>query len=113
MIPLGDASRKLRSFPIVTILIIALNAMMFYEELTLGDSFVLRYSLIPAHVAQGRDLITVFTAMFMHAGWLHILGNMLFLWVFGPALEDVMGPFKYLIFYLLGGVAATLAQVYV
>jgi len=112
MIPLGDASRKLRSFPIVTLLIIVLNAFMFYEELTLGDAFVQRWALIPAHIAQGRDLITIFTAMFMHAGWLHILGNMLFLWVFGPAMEDVMGPVSYLLFYLLGGVVATLAQVY-
>jgi membrane associated rhomboid family serine protease len=113
MIPLADASRRLRSFPIATLLIIALNAIMFLQELKLGDPFVLRWALIPAHVAAGRDLITVFSAMFMHAGWLHILSNMLFLWVFGPVLEDVMGPVSYLIFYLLSGIAATVAQVLV
>lgn len=112
MIPLGDASRRLRSLPIMTILIIALNAFMFYQELRFGDAFVERWALIPAHIAHGRDLITIFSAMFLHAGWLHILGNMLYLWVFGPALEDVMGPVSYLFFYLLGGVVAMAAQVY-
>src|SRR5690348_9407682 len=106
MIPIGDASRRLRRVPIVTLLIIAANAYMFYLELTQGDAFVLRWAMIPSHIVQGRDLITVFTAMFLHAGWLHILGNMLFLWVFGPALEEVMGPIRYLFFYLLGGIAA-------
>jgi membrane associated rhomboid family serine protease len=59
----------------------------------------------------GHDLITILTAMFMHAGWAHILGNMLFFWVFGPEIEDVMGPLRYLIFYLLGGLVATAAQI--
>lgn len=113
MIPLGDASRRLRRIPIMTLLIIAVNAWMFYQELRLGDPFVERWALVPAQVSHGRDLVTVFSAMFMHEGWLHIGGNMLFLWVFGPALEDVMGPVSYLIFYLLGGIAAFAAQVYV
>src|SRR5262249_31415609 len=58
-------------------------------------------------------LITILTAMFMHAGWEHILGNMLFFWVFAPAIEDVMGPVRFTTFYLLGGVAATFAQIIV
>jgi membrane associated rhomboid family serine protease len=111
MIPLGDASRRPRNFPIVTVLIIVVNALVFLLELNSGDAFMLQWSLIPAHIAAGRDLVTVLSSMFMHAGWLHILGNMLFFWVFGPEIEDVMGPVRFLIFYLLGGVAATAAQV--
>jgi membrane associated rhomboid family serine protease len=111
MIPLGDASRRPRNFPIVTVLIIIVNALVFLLELNNGDAFMLQWSLIPAHLIAGRDLVTVLTSMFMHAGWLHILGNMLFFWVFGPEIEDVMGPVRFLIFYLLGGIAATAAQV--
>jgi membrane associated rhomboid family serine protease len=66
---------------------------------------------VPADIVAGRNWITILTAMFMHAGWMHIIGNLLFFWVFGPEIEDVMGPVRYLGFYLLGGLAATLAQV--
>lgn len=97
----------------MTLLIIAANALMFLLELRYGDPFVRQWAMIPAHISRGRDLITVFTAMFMHGGWLHILSNMVFLWAFGPALEDVMGPIGYLVFYFFSGVAAALAQVYV
>ncbi len=111
MIPLGDASRRPISYPVTTLAIIAANAFIFYLELTGGDAFINRWSLVPAHIMAGRDWITILTSMFMHAGWVHILGNMLFLWVFGPEIEDVMGPVAYLAFYLLGGLAATAAQV--
>jgi membrane associated rhomboid family serine protease len=67
--------------------------------------------VIPVRIEHGHHLITIVTAMFMHAGWLHILGNMVFLWAFGPAIEDAMGRFRYLAFYLVGGVVAMLAQV--
>jgi membrane associated rhomboid family serine protease len=111
MIPIGDASRRPVRFPIATIAIIAINVLVFLGELGSGNAFINRWSEIPAHIVAGRDWITIFTAMFMHAGWLHILGNMLFLWVFGPQIEDVMGPLRYIFFYLLGGVAASLAQI--
>jgi membrane associated rhomboid family serine protease len=111
LIPLSDASRRPTSFPIVTLTIVAINAVVFIVELVYGDSFVTKWSLIPANVSVGRDLITVFTSMFMHASWGHIIGNMVFLWAFGPQIEDEMGPWRYGIFYLLGGVAATAAQV--
>jgi len=111
MIPLGDADRRPLRFPVVTILIIGMNALVFLLELAGGDAFINRWSLVAADVVAGRNWITILTAMFMHAGWVHILGNMLFFWVFGPEIEDVMGPLRYLIFYLLGGLAATFAQV--
>jgi len=113
MIPLGDASRRTISFPIVTLAIIVLNAFMFMLELMGGDSFINHWSLVPAHITAGQDWITILTSMFMHAGWEHILGNMLFFWVFAPEIEDVMGSLPFLIFYLLGGLAATFAQIIV
>ena len=111
MLPLSDASRRHLRFPIATILIIALNALMFLIELGGGDAFINRWSLVPADIVAGHNWITILTSMFMHAGWEHILGNMLFFWVFGPEIEDVMGPLRYIIFYLLGGLVATLAQI--
>jgi membrane associated rhomboid family serine protease len=113
MIPLNDATRRPVHFPIITTTIIAVNFFVFLLELVGGNAFIERWSMVPARIAAGQDWITIFTAMFMHAGWLHILGNMLFFWVFGPEIEDVMGPIRFLIFYLLGGVVAMLAQVYV
>jgi membrane associated rhomboid family serine protease len=95
----------------MTALIIAANAYVFLLELEGGDTFVNRWAVIPVRIEHGRHLITIVTAMFMHAGWLHILGNMVFLWAFGPAIEDTMGRFRYVVFYLLGGVVAMLAQV--
>jgi membrane associated rhomboid family serine protease len=111
VIPLGDASRRARGFAWITALIIAANAYVFLLELEGGDAFVNRWAVIPVRIEHGRHLITVVTAMFMHAGWMHIIGNMVFLWAFGPAIEDALGRFRYLVFYLLGGVIAMLAQV--
>jgi membrane associated rhomboid family serine protease len=95
----------------MTILIIAANAVVFFMELTGGDAFVQHWSLIPANIVAGHDWITILTSMFMHEGWLHIAGNMVFLWAFGPQIEDTMGPFRYLTFYLLSGLVAMLGQV--
>jgi membrane associated rhomboid family serine protease len=111
MFPLGDESRRLRHLPVVTVLIIVLNALMFLVELVGGDAFINQWSLIPADIVAGQGWITILTSMFMHAGWAHILGNMIFFWAFGPEIEDVMGPVRFVVFYLLGGLAATAAQV--
>jgi rhomboid family protein len=111
MIPLSDASRQPANFPVVTAAIIVVNAFVFVMELVGGDAFVMKWSLIPANVVAGHHWITILTAMFMHAGWLHIIGNMVFLWAFGPEVEDAMGPLWYLPFYLLSGLAASLAQI--
>jgi membrane associated rhomboid family serine protease len=110
MIPLSDESRQPASFPVITMAIIVANVVVFMMELMGGDAFVMKWSEIPAHITAGHDWITILTAMFMHAGWLHIIGNMVFLWAFGPEMEDAMGALKYLAFYLLSGLAASLAQ---
>ena len=111
MIPLADASRRPAHFPIVTIGIILTNFFVFVLELTGGDAFVLQWSVIPANIIAGHHWITILTAMFLHGSWSHIIGNMVFLWAFGPEIEDAMNPFRYLVFYLLGGLIAMLTQV--
>jgi membrane associated rhomboid family serine protease len=95
----------------VTLSIIIINVIVFILELVNGDAFVAKWSLVPAEISQGHHLVTILTAMFMHASWSHIIGNMVFLWAFGPEIEDSMGPTRYGIFYLLGGIAAAAAQV--
>ena len=111
MIPLSDASRRPLSFPIVTTAIILLNVVFFVFELSSGEEFVKQWSVMPADIVAGRHWITILTAMFMHGSWMHIIGNMVFLWAFGPEMEDAMGPLRYLAFYLLSGLVASLAQI--
>jgi membrane associated rhomboid family serine protease len=111
LIPLGDASRRPASVPIVTAVIILINALVFVLELARGDAFVLQWSAIPAQIVSGQHWITILTAMFMHGSWTHIIGNMIFLWAFSPEIEDAMGRGRYLVFYLAGGLVAMLAQV--
>jgi membrane associated rhomboid family serine protease len=111
LIPLTDASRRPTRLPVVTASIIAINVLMFLLELAGGEAFVQSWSVIPAEIVAGRHWITILTAMFMHGSWSHILGNMIFLWAFGPEVEELMGRPRYAAFYLLGGVVASLAQV--
>jgi len=111
MIPLKDESRRPERVPVITAGIILVNALVFLLELAGGDAFIQQWSVIPADIAGGRHLITLVTAMFMHAGWLHIGGNMVFLWAFGPEIEDAMGRPRYVAFYLLCGLAASVAQI--
>ncbi len=111
MIPLGDATRRPACIPIVTILIILVNCFVFVRELMGGEAFVTAWSAIPAQIVSGHRWITILTAMFMHASWSHIIGNMIFLWAFAPEIEDAMGPGRYLVFYIVGGLVAMMAQV--
>jgi membrane associated rhomboid family serine protease len=111
LIPLGDASRRSPFSAGVTIAIIAVNAWVFFLELAGGNAFVRAFSAIPIRITHGQHAITLLTSMFLHASWMHIIGNMVFLWAFGPAMEDVMGHLGYLVFYLSGGIAAMCAQV--
>jgi membrane associated rhomboid family serine protease len=111
MVPLGDASRRPSRFPVVTAAIILVNVLVFLRELVGGDAFVMQWAAIPAQIVSGHHWITILTAMFMHGSWSHIIGNMIFLWAFSPEIEDAMGPVRYLVFYLSGGLVAMLAQV--
>src|SRR5437773_6071113 len=111
LIPLSDASRRPNRMPVVTASIIAVNVFVFLLELTGGDAFVTKWALIPATIVAARHLVTILTSISMHASWSRILGNLVFLWAFGPEIEDLMDRPRYLVFYLLGGLAATAAQV--
>lgn len=113
MFPIGDDNSTRRTVPVVTYALIALNVLVFFLELNGGEPFIERWSVVPRRLTQnpGGDFITVFTSMFMHGGWLHLLGNMLYLWIFGDNVEDRFGHAKFTLFYLICGIAATIAQV--
>ncbi len=112
MFPIGDDNTARRTAPVVTYALIALNVLFFFVELAGGDAFINAWSFVPTRFLANPagDFVTVFTSMFMHAGWLHIGGNMLYLWIFGDNVEDLFGHARYLVFYLLCGIAATFAQ---
>jgi membrane associated rhomboid family serine protease len=111
LIPLGDASRRPGRTAIITILLIVTNVFVFIQELGGGRHFLLAWSAIPVRLTHGHHAITLVTSMFMHSGWMHIIGNMVYLWAFGPEIEDAMGSFRFLLFYLGGGLVAMFAQV--
>lgn len=112
MMPIGDDNSNIKAIPVVTWVLIAINCLVFLLEIAGGEAFILNWSLIPAHFLQNpiANTPTLFTSMFMHAGFAHLFGNMLYLWIFGDNVEDVLGKVKYLLFYLLSGLAATFAQ---
>jgi membrane associated rhomboid family serine protease len=112
MFPIGDDNTGRQLTPIVTPILIGINVLVFFLELAGGDQFIMNWAFIPARFAAdpAGNAVTILTAMFMHGGWLHLIGNMLFLWIFGDNVEDRLGRSKYLLFYLAAGVAGTLAQ---
>lgn len=115
MFPIRDTIRS-RSFPVINWLFIIANVAVFLYEssLTAGqlNRLVYAYGMVPARVLSGDPLaaVTVFTSMFLHGGWLHLFSNMMALFIFGDNVEDRMGPGRYLIFYVLGGALAGIAQ---
>jgi membrane associated rhomboid family serine protease len=112
MLPIGDDNSSRRTVPLVVYTLIVLNVLVFFLELSGGEAFILKWAFIPirflANPAAG--IVTLFTSMFMHAGWLHLGGNMLYLWIFGDNVEDRLGHVLFTIFYLVCGIAATFAQ---
>lgn len=137
VLPLGDDDTQRRLTPYVVYGLIALNVIVWLIQLSAGQSFTNGYAAIPYEITHGTDLtgtrtiqvggqafpvpqapgpspiyLTLLTAMFMHGGWLHILGNMLYLWIFGDQIEDLLGHVRFLGFYLACGIAASLAQIF-
>jgi membrane associated rhomboid family serine protease len=112
MIPIGDDDSARRTLPVVTYALIALNILFFFVELSGGDAFVGTWALVPSRFMADPlgGVLTLFTSMFMHAGWVHLGGNMLYLWIFGDNVEDRFGHLTFTIFDLLCGLAATFAQ---
>jgi membrane associated rhomboid family serine protease len=123
VLPLGDDNTGRVLFPAVTIALIAVNIVVFLIEISQGtriEGFFQTWAVVPAEYSARTDLpptqpfpfwATIFTSMFMHGGWMHLIGNMLYLWIFGDNVEDAMGRGRYLVFYVLCGVAASLAQI--
>jgi len=112
MFPIGDDNSARRTVPVVTYVLIALNVIFFFLELSGGEPFIEKWAFVPSRFLANPvgDSVTIFTSMFMHAGWVHLGGNMLYLWIFGDNVEDRFGSVKFVIFYLLCGIAATFAQ---
>lgn len=121
MFPFKDSIPTER-FPVVTIVLIIINSLVFLHEVSLGagiDAFLYEYGMIPFEITHGVSLVprefpvylTLVTSMFLHAGWLHVGGNMLFLWIFGNNVEDSMGRLRFVAFYLTCGLAAGMAQI--
>jgi membrane associated rhomboid family serine protease len=115
MFPLRDSTPR-NSFPIINYTLIFINILVFFYQLVQPslDGFVYKYAFIPAefHPANIASYYYIFTSLFLHGGFLHLISNVWFLHIFGDNVEDVLGHFQYLIFYLLAGVAATLLQYY-
>jgi membrane associated rhomboid family serine protease len=112
MLPIGDDDSARRIVPLVTYALIALNVLFFFVELSGGDAFIEKWAFVPSRFLANpvADFPTLFTSMFMHTGWVHLGGNMLYLWIFGDNVEDRFGHIKFAIFYLLCGLAATFSQ---
>ena len=122
MIPLKDRNPR-RLFPIVTIFLIAVNIFVFFYDLSLGiklERFIFYFSVTPSAIHQVLHsnifrpfvFITLITSLFLHGGWLHLGGNMLYLWIFGDNVEDKLGHFRFLVFYLICGIAASALHIY-
>ena len=122
MIPLKDMTPR-RSFPVITLLVIAVNVAVFVHQITLppraADAFIMTYALVPSkislalagrHYTLAQALLPLFTCMFLHGGWLHIIGNMWFLWIFGGNVENRLGAIPYLFFYLFCGIVSGITQ---
>lgn len=114
--PIGDDQVKGGHFPLFSYTFIALNVAVFLYQASLdaaaANHFVVTYGSIPAEILRGEDTFTLFTSMFLHGSWMHLLGNMLFLWIFADNIEATIGSSRFLVFYLLGGLAAHAGHIY-
>ncbi len=113
--PIGDDNINGGYKPYVAYTFLAINVMIFLYQITLGpvgiDSFLNTFGGIPAEITTGVDTYTLITSMFLHGGWMHIIGNMIFLWIFADNIEAIIGNIPFLIFYVIGGLAASAAHI--
>ena len=113
--PIGDDQVRGGAFPLVSYAFIAFNVLVFFYQISLGpdiERFIIEYGSIPQETMSGQDYFTLFTSMFLHGGWMHLIGNMLFLWVFADNIEQIVGNVPFVLFYLLGGLAAHAAHIF-
>ncbi len=115
LFPIGDEDVTGRHKPLITYILIGMNVLVFMFQVSVssGDqlALVMHYGVIPKEIMQGDNYITLLTSTFLHAGWMHLIGNMLFLWVFADNIESIIGRIPFLFFYLGGGLAASLAHI--
>lgn len=133
LMPIGDDNEDRIDAPVVTYILIGINLFVFFLLQMRSDAFTYGYSVVPYEITHGRDLthgiptrygtipqapgplpiqLTILSAMFMHGGFMHLFGNMLYLWIFGDNVEDALGKVKFVIFYLICGLVATFAQIF-
>lgn len=115
MFPIGDDNVRGSGPAWVTYALIAINVLVFLLESTMDpnalQAFFNQWAVQPVEILAGQELITLLTSMFLHGGWMHLIGNMVFLWVFGDNIEHTLGSIPYLLFYLAGGLAASAAHI--
>ena len=110
--PIGDDQVRGGHYPIITYTFIALNVVIFVYQLQFPDALVGQFGSVPAETVRGENLLTLITSMFLHGGWAHLIGNMVFLWVFADNIEATIGSTRFLVFYLLGGLVGHAAHIY-
>lgn len=115
LFPIGDEEVSGRHKPLISYMLIGINVLVFIFQISVSSgeqlSLVMEYGVTPKLIVQGQDYYTLLTSTFLHAGWLHLIGNMLFLWVFADNIESIIGRIPFLLFYLGGGLAASLAHI--
>jgi len=114
--PVGDTNIEKGHKPVLTYLFIAINVAIFIYQFLMPPqmqvAFIYEYGSIPIKLLKGQDLITLITCQFLHGGWMHLIGNMLFLWIFADNIEATIGTVKFMLFYIGGGIVATLAHTF-
>ncbi len=114
--PIGDDQVQGGAKPLFSYTLILINVLVFGYEIMLtqdqSEMMVTTYGAIPQEIIQGQDMYTLLSCMFLHGGWMHLIGNMLFLWVFADNIEAVVGTFNFMIFYIIGGVAASAIHIF-
>ena len=114
--PIGDDQVQGGAKPLFLYTLILINVLVFGYEIMLtpdqSEMMVTTYGAIPQEIIQGQDMYTLLSCMFLHGGWMHLIGNMLFLWVFADNIEAVVGTFNFMIFYIIGGVAASAIHIF-
>ncbi|HEY0897342.1 MAG TPA: rhomboid family intramembrane serine protease [Sphingobacteriaceae bacterium] len=117
LLPVGDDRAKGRHRPVFTVILLLVNCLVFWYELQLGEDGLARlfyhYGAVPEKIMQAEHLHTLLTSIFLHGGWIHLIGNMLFLWIFADNIEVSIGSFPFLLFYLAGGAFSVLVHTWV
>lgn len=114
--PIGDTQVKIGHPPYLSRFFLVLNILIFFYEVSLGEGvneLFMNFGAVPNEITQGKQLYTLITNMFLHGGWMHLIGNMLFLWIFGDNIEATIGSMNFLYFYFIGGLIASMSHVLV